>query len=163
VNRTICFPALAFLLLLALLLLLSDQFSRFSAPRSMVESGRAIHRVAVEKPTLINPHVVGLFSDPMGIKVSANYQQADSSIDAVFNKVTRKLRGTQSRLKHHAHQAFNVKVISRHRPTANLLARIHIWLIDELGLPHTTNRQSVKRRLTTRHLAAVGFKAHGQN
>ena len=161
-NRTVYFHACAFLLLSALLLLLSDQFSRFSAPHSMLESGKAIDR-AVGKATLINPHVVGLISDPVGIKVSANYQQVDSSIDAVFNKVTRKLRGVQSHLKHHVHQAFNVRTFSRHRPTANLVIRMHSWLVRELGLAHTTNGQSVKKRLTIRHLAAAGFKAHGQN
>ena len=108
----------------------------------MLESGKAIDR-AVGKATLVNPHLVGPISDP-GIKVSANYQQVDSSFDAVFNKVTRKLRGVQSHLKHHVHQAFNVRIFSRHRPTANLVTR-------------------VKKRLTIRHLAAAGFKAHGQN
>jgi hypothetical protein len=143
VNRTIYFPACAFLLLLALLLLLSEQFSRFSAPHPMLESGKAIDQTAVGKATLIDPYVVGLISDP-GIKVSANYQQVDSSIQAVFNKVTRKLRGVQSHLKHHVYQAFNVKVISRHRPTANLVTRIHSWLIGELRLAHTANRRPWK-------------------
>ena len=159
-NRTVYFHACAFLLLSALLLLLSEQFSRFSAPHSMLESGKAIDR-AVGKATLIDPNVLGLISDPE-IKVSANYQQVDSSIEAVLNKVTRKLRGAQSHLKHRVHQAFNVKLISRHRPTANPVTRIHAWLIGELGLPHTTNGQSAKRRLTIRHLAAA-LKAHGQN
>jgi len=55
VNRSIYFPAFIFLLLFALSLLLSEQFSRFSAPRSMRESGKAIDRAAVEKANLINP------------------------------------------------------------------------------------------------------------
>ena len=58
VNRSIYFPAFIFLLLFALLLLLSEQFSRFSAPRSMLESGVAIDRGAVAKATLIGPREV---------------------------------------------------------------------------------------------------------
>jgi hypothetical protein len=42
VSRSIYFPVFIFLCLFALLLLLSEQFSRFSAPRSMLESGKAI-------------------------------------------------------------------------------------------------------------------------
>jgi len=49
VSPSIHFPAFVFLLLLALLLLLSEQFSRFSAPRSMLDSGKAIDRAATEK------------------------------------------------------------------------------------------------------------------
>jgi hypothetical protein len=55
VNRSIYFPAFIFLLLFALSLLLSEQFSRFSAPRSMLESGVAIDRAVVAKATLIDP------------------------------------------------------------------------------------------------------------
>src|ERR1700732_3559086 len=58
VNRSIYFPAFVFLLLFALLLLFSEQFSRFSAPRSMLESGKAIDRAAVETATLIDPQAV---------------------------------------------------------------------------------------------------------
>src|ERR1700737_4543643 len=59
------FSAFVFLLLLALLFLLSHQLSRFSAPRSMLQSGKAIDRTAVEKATLISSHAVGLFPDPV--------------------------------------------------------------------------------------------------
>src|SRR4030088_2283468 len=46
VNRSIYFPAFVFLLLFTLLLLLSEQFGRFSDPSSMRESGKAIDQAA---------------------------------------------------------------------------------------------------------------------
>jgi hypothetical protein len=172
VNRTIHFDAFVFLLLLALLFLLSGQLSRFSAPRSRLESGKAIDRKAVKNAILVHPQAVGLFPDPVEIKVSANDQRVDSSIDAALNKVTRKLRGVQTRLKDHGHP-FNVKIVSRYRSAANLVTRIHSWLVDELGLAHTMNGRpwkeiringrSIKKWLTTRHLAAAELKAHGQH
>jgi hypothetical protein len=163
VNRSIYLPAFVFLLLLALLFLLSGQISRFSVPRSMLKSGKAIDRTAVEKATLINPHAVGLFPDPAEINISANDQRVDSSADAAISKVTRKLRGVQSHLKDHVHRSFNVKIVSRYRPTAKTVTRIHSWLVGELGLAHRTNGRSIKKRLTTRHLVAARFKAHGED
>jgi hypothetical protein len=196
VSRSIHFPAFVFLLLFALLLLLSGQLSRFSAPRSMLESGKAIDRAAVEKATLINPHAVtkrdlqpdlspvlteirrrlsgvGLFPHPVEIKVSSNDQRVDSSVDAALNKITRKLRGVQTHLKDHMRSSFNVKIVSRYRPAVNLVTGIHCWLVGELELAHTTNGRawkeiringrSIRKRLTTRHLAPAGFKAHGRN
>ena len=162
-NRSIYLPAFVFLLLLALLFLLSGQISRFSVPRSMLESGKAIDRTAVEKATLINPHAVGLFPDPVEINISANDQRVDSSIDAALNKVSEKLSGVDSHPKNHMRRRFNVKIISRYRPTAKLVTRIHSWLVGELGLAHTANGRSIKKRLTTRHLVAAGFKAHGED
>jgi hypothetical protein len=157
VNRTIHFDAFVFLLLLALLFLLSGQLSRFSAPRSMLESGKAIDRTAVKNAILVHPQAVGLFPDPVEIKVSANDQRVDSSFDVALNKVTRKLRGVQTRLKDHA-RPFNVKIVSRYRSAANLVTRIHSWLVDELGRPWKEiriNGRNIKKRLTTRHLAAA--------
>jgi hypothetical protein len=145
-NRTIHFSVLVFLLLLALLFLLSHQLSRFSAPRSMLQSGKAIDRTAVEKATLINPHAVGPYPDPVEIRVSANDQPVDSSVNAAINKVTRKLRSVQSHLKDRVHPSFNVKIVSRHRPKANLVTRIHSWLVGELGLAYTTNGRAVERK-----------------
>ena len=113
-NRTIYFSAFVFLLLLALLFMLSDQLSRFSAPRSMLQSGKAIDRAAVDKAALINPHAIGLFPDPVEIRVSANDQPVDSSVDAAINKVTRKLRDAQNHLRDRVHPLFNVKIVSRH-------------------------------------------------
>jgi hypothetical protein len=144
VNRSIYFPAFAFLLLLALLLLLSDQLSRFSAPRSMLESAKAIDPTAVEKASLVSQQAVGVFPDPVEIKVSANYQQADSSVDAALFRVTRKLRGVQTHPKDRVHPSFNLRTFSRHRPTPNLVTRIHSWLVGELGLARTTNRRPWK-------------------
>jgi hypothetical protein len=55
VSRSVYVYCFVFLLLFAVLLLVSERFSRFSVPRSMRESGEAIDRAAVEKATLINP------------------------------------------------------------------------------------------------------------
>jgi len=143
VSRSICFHAFVFLLLFALLLLLSEQFSRFSAPRSMLESGKAIDQAAVEKATLINPQAVtkrdlqldlapvlteirrhlsfvGLFSHPVEINVSANKERV-SFVDAPLNKITRKLRGVQIHPKNHVHSSFNLKIVSPYRPGAVIM------------------------------------------
>jgi hypothetical protein len=145
-NRTIYFPAFVLLLLFALLLLFSEQFSRFSAPRSMRESGKAIDREALEKGTLMNPPAVtrrdlqsdlapvlselgrhlsfvGLFAHPVKINVPANEERV-SFVDATLNKITRKLRGGQIHQKNHVHSPFNLKIVSRYRPAVNLVTRI---------------------------------------
>jgi hypothetical protein len=148
VNRSIYFPAFVFLLLFALLLLLSEQFSRFSVPRSMREAGEAIDRVVVEKATLINPQAttkrdfqsglapvlaeirrhlsfIGLFPHPIKINVSANEERVVSFVDAALSKITRKFRGAQIRPKNHVHSSFNLEIVSRYRPAVNLVTRIH--------------------------------------
>jgi hypothetical protein len=160
-NRTIYFPAFVFLLLFALLLLLSEQFSRFSAPRSMLESGKAIDQAAVEKATLINPPAVtkrdfqsdlapvlteirrhlsfvGLFPHPIKINVSANEERVVSFVDAALSKITRKLRGVQNHLKNHVHSSFNSKVVSRSKPAVNFVTRIRSspGAFYQLGLAH---------------------------
>jgi hypothetical protein len=145
-NRTIHFAAFAFLLLLALLFLLSDQFSRLSAPRSMLGSEKTTDRTSLEKATLINSYPIGRFPDPVEIRVSANYQALDCSVDYAINKVTRRLRRVQRRLKDRVHPSFNVKIGSRHRPTANLATQIHSWLVGEFGLPYKTNGRPWKQK-----------------
>jgi ribosome-associated translation inhibitor RaiA len=172
-NRTIHFVVFAFLLLLALLFLFSDQLSRLSAPRSMHESDKTIDRTVLEKATLINSHALGPFPDPLEIRVSANYQAVNSSIDYPINKVTRRLRRVQRRLKDRMHPSFNVKIVARHKRTANLVTQIHSWLVGEFGLAYTTNgrpwKQNLingrrfKKQLATHRLAAAGFKPHGQD
>ena len=162
VSPSIHFPAFVFLLLLALLLLLSEQFSRFSAPRSMLESGVAIDRGAVAKATLIGPRevtkrdlrsdlapvlteirrhlsFVALFPHPIKIDVSANEERLVSFVDAALSKITRKLRGVQIHLKNHVHSSFNLKIVSRYRPRAvNHVTRIHSRPVAfyQLGLAH---------------------------
>jgi hypothetical protein len=81
VNRPINFPALVLLLLFALMLLLNGSAILSWASQPMIGSGRAIDGPAVEKASLVHPPVVGLFPDPVEIKVSANYQREYSSID----------------------------------------------------------------------------------
>ena len=148
VNRSIYFPAFVFLLLFTLLLLLSEQFGRFSDPSSMRESGKAIDQAAVEKATLVDPKAVtkrdfqsdltrvltefrrhlfgvGLFPHPVEINVSANEERVVSYVHAALKKITRKLRGAQTELKNHVASSFNLKIVSRHRPAVNLVTRIH--------------------------------------
>jgi hypothetical protein len=142
-----------FLLLLALLFMLSDQLSRFSVPRSMLESGKAIDRTAVEKATLINRRAVGLFPDPVEIRVSANYQRAYSSIDSGLNKATEKLSEVPSSPKNHMHP-------HGYRLTTNLVTRIHARPVrlGERGLSQKVgalweeiriNGRRLKKRLTS--------------
>jgi hypothetical protein len=145
---------------LALLFLLSGQISRFSVPRSMLESGKAIDRSAVEKATLINQYAV---PHPPEINISANDQRVDSSADAAISKISEKLSGVQSHPKNLMRRRFKEKSVFRSRPTANLVTRFHSWLVGELGLAHPTNGRSIKKRLAARHVAAAGFKAHEQN
>jgi hypothetical protein len=148
VNRSIYFPAFVFLLLFTLLLLLSEQFGRFSDPSSMRKSGTAIDQAAVEKAILIDPKTVtkrdfqsdltrvltefrrhlfgvGLFPYPVEINVSPNEERVVSYVHAALKKITRKLRGAQTELKNHVASSFNLKIASRYRPTVNLVTRIH--------------------------------------
>jgi hypothetical protein len=161
VSRSIYFPAFIFLLLFALLLLLSEQFSRFSAPRSMLGSGVAINRAAVEKATLIGPREVtkrdlqsnltpvltelrrhlsfiALFPHPIKIDVSANEERVVSFVGAAFSKITRKFRGVQIHPKNDVHSSFNPKIVSRNRPAVNLITRIHSRTVAfyQFGLAH---------------------------
>jgi hypothetical protein len=158
VNRSTYFPVFVFLFLFALLLLFSEQFSRFSVPRSMRESGNAIDRATVEKATLINPQAttkrdlqsdlapvltdfrrrssfVGLFLHPVEMNVSANEERVVSFVDSPLNKITRKLRGLRIHLKNHVNSSFNRKI---DRPAVNLVTRIHSRALAfyQLGLAH---------------------------
>src|ERR1700730_350764 len=73
-------------------------------------------------------------------RVSANDQPVDSSVDAAINKITRRLRRVQRHLKDRAHP-------SRDRPImANLVTRIHSWLVGEVGLAYTTNGRAMERK-----------------
>jgi hypothetical protein len=148
VNRSIYFPAFVFLLLFTLLLLLSEQFSRFSVPSSMRESGKAIDQAAVEKATLIHPKAVtkrdlqsdlarvltefkrrlfgvGLFPRPVEINVSANEERVVSYVHAAVKKITRRLHSAQTELKNHVHSSFNLKIVSRYRSAVNFVTQIH--------------------------------------
>jgi hypothetical protein len=182
VNRSIHFPAFVFLLLLALLFLLSEQFSRFSAPRSTLESGKTTDRVATEIAPSIKPQALtkrdlqsdlapvlaefrrrwsflGIFPHPVEINVSANEERVVSFVDAALNKITRKLRGVQIHLKNHIHSSFNPKVVSRYRPAVNLVARIrsHPAAFYQLGLAHK-NGASVPYRLSIGGTGRFGHK-----
>jgi hypothetical protein len=170
-NRTIHFSAV-FLVLLALVFLLSDQFSRLSAPPPVLEPEKTIDRTAVEKATLINsPVAIGPLRDPVEIRVPANYEAVDSSFDSAINKVTRRLRRMQHHLKDRLRPAFIGKAVSRPRPTANLVTQIHSWLVGEFGLGYTTNGHPWKQNRTNGRrfkkqpaiprLVAAGFKVHG--
>jgi len=88
------------------------------ASRPMIGSGRAIDGPAVEKASLVHPPVVGLFPDPVEIKVSANYQREYSSIDAGLNKVIEKPSDVPNSPK-------NQMRPHEYKLTANLMTRIH--------------------------------------
>jgi hypothetical protein len=113
VNRLINIPVFAFLSLMALLFLFSDQLSRLSVPRSTFESGNAIGRAAVDKAALMNPHTVDLLSDPAGIKVLFIDPRVDSSVSPPFSETIWKIPVAPSYRKDHVHSRFNVKMVYR--------------------------------------------------
>ena len=117
-NRPLDFPVLVLSVLVAFVLLLSGSaiFSRAYVPR--IGSGRTIARAVVEEPSLVQPHVVGLFSDPVEIKVSANYQQANPSVGFGLSNVTEKTSNVPGSPK-------NRKRPRGYRLMANLVNRIH--------------------------------------
>jgi hypothetical protein len=185
VSHSIYFPTFVFLLLFALLLLLSEQFSRFSAPRSMRESGKAIDRAAVEKANLINPQAakrdlqsdlapvlteirrhwsfVDLFPHPVEINVAKNEERVVSFVDAALNKITRKLRGVQIHQKNHVHSSFNPKAV-------NLVTRIHSRPVAfyQLGPAHKIGafvpyRQSIGGAGLFVHKDALATQTNGRS
>jgi hypothetical protein len=125
VSRPIDFPALVFLLLLALILLLNGSAILSRASRPTSSSDRALDGAAAEKGSLVHekarlvhPQVVRLFSDPAEIKVSVNYQQAISPIDSGLDKPIKKLSDLPSSPKNHLQpRGYRLKV--------NLMARFH--------------------------------------
>ena len=124
-SRPIDFPALVFLLLLALILLLSGSAILSRASRPTSSSDRALDGAAAEKATLVHekaslvpPQVVTLFSEPAEIKVSANYQQAVSPVDSGLDKPVEKLSELPSSPKNHSQSR-------GYRPKANLVTRSH--------------------------------------
>ena len=158
VNRLIPFPAFAFLLLFTMLLLLSEQFSRFSVPSSMRESGKAIDQAAVEKATLIDPQAVtkrdlqsdlssalteirrrfsgaGLFPSSVESRAPVSYQQA--SLGTGLNQVAEKQTGERSGRK-------NQVWSNRSRLRVNLVIRPHVRSVGvfERRLGRTANRLS---------------------
>jgi hypothetical protein len=186
VSRSIYFPIFLFLLLFALLLLFSEQFSRFSAPRSMRESGKALDWAAAETATLIDPpgmtkrdpqsdlspvlieikrHLsfVGLFPHPVEINVSENEERVVSFVDAALNKITRKLRDVQIHQKNHVHSSFNPKAV-------NLVTRIHSRPVAfyQLGLAHKIGafvpyRQSIGGAGLFVHKDALATQTNGRS
>jgi hypothetical protein len=124
-NRSIHFPALFFLALLALSLLLtvSAIFSRVSQPRAgfakavggaPIERTSSIKRSAVTKSVLqpgLSPLLfetgrplfgVRLFPNP-GLRAPVNYQRAYSSLGAELNKAAAKVAGVPSHSRTHPH------------------------------------------------------------
>ena len=141
VNRSILFLAFAFLLLLALLLLLSDRLSRFSIPRAMLESWRTSDRAALEKETFANQQSttkndlqpvlsstlmenrrrlfgVGLFPNPVELKEPASDERAHFFITAGRNQVVGQQGGELSR-------PGNQVRSTGYRPRGYLVTRIH--------------------------------------
>jgi hypothetical protein len=125
VSRPIDFPALVFLLLLALILLLSGSAILSRASRPTSSSDRALDGAVAdkaslvhEKSSLVQPQIVTLFSDPAEIRVSANYQQVISPIDSGLDKPIKKLSDLPSSPKNHIQpRGYRLKV--------NLVTRFH--------------------------------------
>jgi hypothetical protein len=152
VSRSIYLPAVILLLLFALLYLLSEQFSRCSAPHPMPESGKTTDQDLVKKGRLINPPAVarrdlppdlapvlaeirshmsfvGLFSHPVKIDVPANKDRLVSFDNTALDKIRRKLRGVQIPQKNRVGSPSNLKIVSRYRPSVNLMTRLHSRLV----------------------------------
>jgi hypothetical protein len=123
VNSSIDFRVLVFLLLVALLLLFSGSAILSWGPESTFEAGKTVERAAVEKATPVNPHAVGVFPDPTGIKVSMVDQRVNFSVGVPLNEAMRKLRVVPSYPKDHVHSRFNVKMVYGTRLTANPATR----------------------------------------
>jgi hypothetical protein len=146
-------------LLFTLLLLLSEQFSRFSVPSSVRESGKAIDQAAVEKATLIDPQAVrkrdlqsdlarvltefrrrlfgvGLFPHPVEINVSANEERAIFLCSRRTQENHGRIRRAQTDLKNQVHSSFNLKIVSRYRSTVNLVTHSRPVAFYQLGLAH---------------------------
>ena len=100
------------------MLLLNGSAILSRASRPMIGSGRAIDGPAVEKASLVHPPVVGLFPDPVEIKVSANYWREYSSIDTGLNKVIEKRDVPNSPKNTQMHPRED-------KLTVNLMTRIH--------------------------------------
>ena len=165
-NRSNKLPAFILVLFFALLLLLTGSSVLSWAPEPTSESKEATRQadakvltdeaVDVTKEVPVDSQVVDLSQDPRAVQVSENDQQKASPVDATLNKIPRNIRGVQTHLKHHIHQAFNRRTFFRHRPTEDLVTRFHSWLVGELGLTRTThtrhwketriNGQTIKKR-----------------
>jgi hypothetical protein len=116
-NRPIDFPALVFLLLVALIILLNASAILSKASRPTSGSDKEFDGAVVEKANLVHPQVIGLFPDPSEVKVSANEQQAFSPIDSGLDKPTEKLSDLPSFPKNHMQRGYRLKV--------NLMTRFH--------------------------------------
>jgi hypothetical protein len=116
-NRPIDFPALVFLLLLALILLLNASAILSKASRPTSGSDKAFDGAVEEKANLVHPQVIGLFSDPPEVKVSPNGQRAFSPIDSGLDKPAEKLSDVPSSPKNHMQRGYRLKV--------NLITRFH--------------------------------------
>jgi hypothetical protein len=169
VNRSNNLPAFILVLFFALLLLLTGSSVLSWAPEPTSESREATRQadakvladeaVDVTKEVPVDSQVIDLSQDPRAVQLSENDQQEASPVDATLNKIPHNIRGVQTHLKHHVHQAFDGRTFSRHRPTANLVTRIHSWLVGELGLARTTSRRPWKDSYKwTKHQKAVPRK-----
>jgi hypothetical protein len=174
VNRSILFPASVFLLLLALLFVLSGQLSRLSIPRAMPESWRASDRAALEEETFANQRSVikddiqpvltstlienrrrfsgpGLFPNPAELKDPASDERPHLFTTASLNQIAGKQGGESSRPK-------NQVQLAEYRQKVNLVRRIHGPRFFERRPGHSANGPSwqkirsdirrVERRIT---------------
>jgi hypothetical protein len=157
VKRLFYFPV-AFLSLMALLLLLSGQLSRFSIPRAMPESSTASDRAALGEVTLANQQPatkddlqpvlsstliesrkrssgVGLFSNPAELKAPASDERLHSFFTVGLNQIARKKGEESSRPK-------NQVRLTGYRPRVNFVTRIHRPRFFERRLGNSGNGPS---------------------
>jgi hypothetical protein len=171
VNRSIPFSALFFLLLFALVLLLSGQLSRLSVPRAMPESWRAIDRAALEEmalaekqpatkddlqpvpsSTLIEDRSslsgVGWFSNPDELKGPISDQRGYSSPGGGINQDAEKQAGELSRSKNQMRSTgYRPRMTRNHGP--RLFERRFGHSGNELSWQKIRNDvQRLKRRIT---------------
>jgi hypothetical protein len=109
-NRPIDFPALIFLLLLALIFLLNASAILSKASRPKSDSDKAFDGATEEKANSVHPQVVRPFFDQPEIKVLETYQHALSPIDFGLDKPREKLIGMPGSPKNHIQHGNRLKV-----------------------------------------------------
>lgn len=173
-SRSIHFSTFFFVLLFALVLLVSAQLSRLSVPYAMPESWRAIDRAALEEvplasrqsatkndrqPVSSTPLIedrkrvsdIGWLPDLEGSKEPASGERVNSSLADGINRVGEKQDQEASRPKNQVKSA-------GYRPRVNLVTHSHGPKVSERRLAHSGNGpswqkirsdvQRLKRRIT---------------
>lgn len=157
----------------------------------MLDSGKATNREAMKKGRLLNPQAVtkrdlppdlapvltgirrhfsfvGLFPHPVKIDLPANKDRLVSFVDTALNKIRRKLRSVQIQQKNHVHSPSNLKIVSRYRPSINLITRVpsrpvafyQLGLANKIGV-FVPYRQSIDGAGPLVHKGALASRMNG--